>query len=53
MWPTLRVSSFVNINYRVSMLGLPQDAAHAMSTTNAKSLVLRARECFDRPVQLY
>lgn len=25
------------------MLGLPQDVAHALATTNAKSLVLRAR----------
>ncbi|EKM76699.1 hypothetical protein AGABI1DRAFT_78117 [Agaricus bisporus var. burnettii JB137-S8] len=32
-----------DIGNLVSMLGLPQDAAHAMSTTNAKSLVLRAQ----------
>ncbi|KAF9445774.1 PHP domain-like protein, partial [Macrolepiota fuliginosa MF-IS2] len=32
-----------DIGNLVTMLGLPQDAAHAMSTTNAKSLVLRAQ----------
>jgi ribonuclease P/MRP protein subunit RPP1 len=38
---------------RVTMLGLPQDVAHAMSTTNAKSLVLRAREYSTSVVHAY
>ncbi|KAJ3575028.1 hypothetical protein NP233_g1370 [Leucocoprinus birnbaumii] len=32
-----------DIGNLITMLGLPQDAAHAMATTNAKSLVLRAQ----------
>jgi len=33
----------MEIVFRVTMLGLPQDVAHALATNNAKSLILRAR----------
>ena len=35
---------------RITVLGLPQDAAHTASTKTPKSLVLRARTTFSPPL---
>jgi hypothetical protein len=44
--PLVCIAIFMVFVVRITVLGLPQDAAHTASTKTPKSLVLRARTVF-------